>query len=114
MNSQEKVQSYLKRKRRTNATIKAQMPEYRCVVVRSLKHIRAQLIDAKGCVVATATDLALKTGTKSERAFEVGKALAKLAAEKKVSSCAFDRNGFLYHGRVKSLCEGMREGGMTL
>lgn len=114
MNSQEKTQSYLKRKRKTNATIKAAFPDYRCVVVRSLKHIRAQIIDAKWNVVVTATDLALKSGTKSERAFEVGKDIAKKAISSKITSCAFDRNGFLYHGRVKSLCDGMREWWLAL
>lgn len=109
MNSQEKVQSYLKRKRRTNVIIKSTFPEYRCVIVRSLKHIRAQLIDAKGNVVVTATDLGMKSKTKTEKATEVGKTFAKLALEKNVTSCAFDRNGFLYHGRVKALCDGMRE-----
>jgi ribosomal protein L18 len=57
MKTNKDTQSYLKRKRRTNTTIKSQNPDYRCVVVRSLKHISAQIIDAKGNVVACATDL---------------------------------------------------------
>lgn len=106
--------SYLKRKRRTNETIKAQKSDYRCIVVRSLKHISAQIIDSKGHIVAAATDLKITKGTKTEKAAEVGIALAKLALEKKISQCVFDRNGFLYHGRVKALCEGMRQWGLTI
>ena len=106
--------SYLRRKRRTNATIKAQLPDFRCVVSRSVKHISAQIIDAKGNIVAAATDLKITSGTKTEKAGQVGIALAKAALDKKITSCVFDRNGFLYHGRVKALCEGMREGGMTI
>ena len=51
-------------------------------------------------------------GTKSELAAEVGKALAKKALDSGVESVAFDRGGYLYHGRVKSLAEGAREGGL--
>jgi large subunit ribosomal protein L18 len=109
MKTNKSMQSYLKRKRRTNVTLKAQHPDYRCVVVKSLKHISVQLIDAKGHIVASASDLKISKGTKTEKALEVGKILAKNALEKKVSSCVFDRNGFLYHGRVKSLCEGLRQ-----
>lgn len=114
MKTNKSMQSYLKRKRRTNITLKSQHPDYRCVVVKSLKHISAQLIDAKGNIVASASDLKLTSGTKTEKATEVGKTLAKNALEKKISSCVFDRNGFLYHGRVKALCDGMREWGMVL
>jgi large subunit ribosomal protein L18 len=79
-----------------------------------LKHISAQIIDAKGNVVACATDLKITEWTKTQRALEVGKLLAKIALDKKISSCVFDRNGFLYHGRVKSLCEGIRQWGVTV
>lgn len=111
---QTKIKSYLKRKRRSNAKVKAQSPDFRCIVNRSVKHIRAQLIDAKGYVIATASDLSITKWTKIEKAFEVGKILAKIALDKKITSCVFDRNGFLYHGRVKSLCEGLREAGIVV
>lgn len=114
MRTNKSTVSYLRRKRRTNVTIKSQLPEFRCVVSRSLKHIAAQIIDAKGNVVAAATDLKITSGTKTEKAGQVGVALAKVALEKKITSCVFDRNGFLYHGRVKALCEGMREGGLSI
>lgn len=114
MKTNKSTVAYLRRKRRTNATIKAQLPEFRCIVTRSLKHISAQILDAKGNVVVASTDLKLTSGTKTEKAGQVGVALAKAALDKKIASCVFDRNGFLYHGRVKSLCEGMREWGLKI
>ena len=106
--------AYLRRKKRTNVTVKAQLPEYRCIVSRSNKHIGAQIVDRNGHIVAAASDLKITSGTKVEKAHQVGLALAKTALDKKISSCVFDRNGFLYHGRVKSLCEAMREGGLII
>lgn len=114
MRTNKSTVAYLRRKRRTNATLKAQLPEFRCIVTRSLKHISAQIIDTKGNIVASATDFKLTSGTKTEKAWQVGIALAKAALDKKITSCVFDRNGFLYHGRVKSLCEGMREWGLKI
>ena len=114
MKTQKTTTAYLKRKRRTNATIKAQLPEFRCVVTRSSKHISAQIIDQKGHIVAAATDLKSDSGTKSEKATQVGTLLAQAALAKKISHCVFDRNGYLYHGRVKALCEAMREWGITI
>ena len=52
--------------------------------------------------------------TKSQEAFEIGKNLAKLALENKIKQVVFDRNGYRYHGRVKSVADGAREGGLTL
>ncbi len=51
-------------------------------------------------------------GTKSEIAKEVGKQLAEKAVKGGIETCSFDRNGFLYHGRIKALAEGAREGGL--
>jgi large subunit ribosomal protein L18 len=87
----------------------------RLAVFRSNKEIYAQLIDdISGVTIASASssDKGLTRGTKTEMAFEVGKALASKASEKGIESCAFDRGGFLYHGRVKSLAEGARKGGL--
>lgn len=114
MNSQKKKKTYLQRKRRTNTMIKSKNPMYRCIVVRSLKHIRAQLMDQNGNIVLAVTDFWVESKTKIEKATEVGKKIAKLAWEKNITSCSFDRNGFLYHGRVKALCDGMREWGMLI
>jgi large subunit ribosomal protein L18 len=82
--------------------------------VKSLKHISAQIVDAKGYIVVTASDLKMTKWTKTEKASEVGLLVAQNALDKKISKCVFDRNGFLYHGRVKALCEWMRKGGISL
>lgn len=87
----------------------------RLAVFRSNKEIYAQLIDdISGVTLAAASssDKGVAKGTKIEVAFEVGKAIASKASEKGIESCAFDRGGFLYHGRVKSLAEGARKGGL--
>ncbi len=86
----------------------------RLVVFRSLKKNYAQLIDdVSGKVLAAQSDSGfIKEGTKTERAKKVGTALAKIALEKGVSACVFDRNGYQYHGRVKALADGAREGGL--
>ncbi len=114
MSSSSSITQYQQRKRRTNTSIKAHFPDYRCVVDRSLKHISAQIIDMKGNVLVAASDIGLSSGKKSEKAFSVGKLLAEKALAKKIDHCVFDRNGFLYHWRVKSLCEGAREWGLTI
>ena len=87
----------------------------RLVVFRSNRGIEAQLVDdLSGRTVAAASWLALKSfkGGKSEQAAEVGKLLAASAREAGVEACVFDRAGYLYHGRVKSLADGAREGGL--
>ena len=88
----------------------------RLAVFRSNKEIYAQVIDdTKGVTIASASsqDKELKAeGTKNQIAVEVGKSIAKKAMDKGVSEVAFDRGGNLYHGRVKSLAEGAREGGL--
>ena len=92
----------------------AQKP--RLVVFRSNSEIYAQIIDdTKGVtlVEASSRDKDLKaTGTKTEKAKQVGQAIAKKALAAGIESISFDRGGYLYHGRVKSLAEGAREGGL--
>lgn len=89
----------------------------RLSVFRSNKEIYAQLVnDQNGETLLTASSLDKsfkKEGTKSDVAREVGKLLAQKATEKGIESVAFDRNGYLYHGRVKALAEGAREGGLN-
>jgi large subunit ribosomal protein L18 len=84
-------------------------------VFRSSKGIYAQVIDDDaGRTLAAASTLALdpSSGTKSERAAEVGKLVAHRAREAGVEKVVFDRGGYLYHGRVKALADGAREGGL--
>ncbi|MFH1401692.1 MAG: 50S ribosomal protein L18 [Parcubacteria group bacterium] len=80
----------------------------------SNSHIYAQLInDEKGQVIAAANDLKSKVKSgKILKAGEVGKLIAKLGLEKKIEKVVFDRGGFKYHGVVKALADGAREGGL--
>lgn len=86
----------------------------RLVVFRSLMHTYAQLVDDdSGKIIVGNSDIKLKDkGTKVEKAKGIGLEIAKLAKEKKIESVIFDRNGYKYHGRVKALAEGAREGGL--
>ncbi|MDH5597160.1 MAG: 50S ribosomal protein L18 [Candidatus Peregrinibacteria bacterium] len=85
----------------------------RLVVQRSLKAIYAQLVDDDaGKVIASSSSVKEKKGASVEAAKKVGMEVAKLAKAKKVETCVFDRAGYLYHGRVKALAEGAREGGL--
>ena len=92
----------------------------RLSVFRSSKHIYAQIIDdANGKTIAAASSLdkdmraSLKTGADTEAAKAVGKLVAERAVQKGVKDVVFDRGRFLYHGRVKALAEGAREGGLN-
>jgi large subunit ribosomal protein L18 len=91
----------------------------RLCVFRSLNHIYAQLIDdEKGKTILSSSDLELaKSKTKIQKkkldiSKEVGKLIAQKAIEKKIEKVIFDRGGYKYHGRVKALAEGAREGGL--
>jgi large subunit ribosomal protein L18 len=106
----------LRRHRRVRGRVAGTADRPRLVVTRSNRGIVAQLVDdLSGKTVASASHLALKSfkGNKSEQATEVGKLLAQSAKAAGVESCVFDRAGYLYHGRVRSLADGAREGGLS-
>ncbi|HEX2877957.1 MAG TPA: 50S ribosomal protein L18 [Polyangiaceae bacterium] len=91
----------------------------RLSVFRSSKHIYAQVVDDEtGKTLAAASTLSadlkgmLKDDTKVDSAKKVGALLAKICIERKVGKVVFDRNGFLYHGRIKALAEAAREAGL--
>lgn len=89
----------------------------RLAVFRSNKEIYAQLIDDNsGATLASASsrdkDISTVKGTRIEIAALVGKAIAEKAKKAKIDTITFDRGGYLYHGRVKSLAEGAREAGL--
>lgn len=89
----------------------------RMSIYRSNKQIYAQLIDdTQGVTLLTvsskAKDIAEKEATKSEKAAMVGKLVAEKALIAGITSVVFDRNGYLYHGRVKQLADAAREGGL--
>ena len=105
-----------RRHRRVRAKIRGTAERPRLAVFRSNRGIEAQLIDDEtGRTVAAASWLDLPKsfkGDKGEQAGEVGKRLAASASKAGVSSAVFDRGGYLFHGRVKALAEGAREGGL--
>ena len=111
-----KPEARIRRHKRVRGKISGTAKRPRLVVFRSNRGIEAQLVDdLSGRTVAAASWLALKKsfkGGKSEQAAEVGKRLAASAKQAGVDACVFDRAGYLYHGRVKSLAEGAREGGL--
>ena len=91
----------------------------RLTVFRSARHIYAQVVDdVDGRTIAAASTLSrdlkgtLESDSKTDAAKKVGALVAKICLEKKVEKVVFDRNGYLYHGRIKALAEGAREGGL--
>ena len=86
----------------------------RLSVYRSNVYIYAQLIDdTKGTTIGQASDVTVKTGTIMERAVEVGKKIAEVAKANKIEKVVFDRNGFKYSGRIKTLADSARTAGLT-
>jgi large subunit ribosomal protein L18 len=106
-----------RRHRRVRGKVQGSAERPRLVVSRSNRGISAQLVDdLNGRTLASASWIALKAsfkGDKSEQAAEVGKLLAKNAKQAGIDACVFDRAGYLYHGRVKALADGAREGGLS-
>ncbi len=111
-----KAQRRTRIKRRVRKTVQGTNSKPRLSVYRSNKEIYAQIIndvDSKTLAAASSLDKAIaKEGTKSDVAKAVGKAIAERAIASGIESIAFDRNGYLYHGRIKSLADGAREGGL--
>jgi len=105
-----------RRHRRVRGKISGTAERPRLTVFRSNLGIAAQLVDDEsGRTLAAASWQQLKKsfkGPKTDQAKEVGKLLATNAKQAGVEACVFDRGGYLYHGRVKALAEGAREGGL--
>ena len=105
-----------RRHRRVRRKIAGTAERPRVAVFRSNRGIEAQLVDdLEGKTLAAASWLQLKKsfkGTKTDQAAEVGKLLAANAKKAGIETVVFDRGGYLYHGRVKALAEGAREGGL--
>jgi len=105
-----------RRHKRVRGKVQGTAQRPRLVVYRSNRGIEAQLIDdATGSTLASASWLARKRtfkGGKTEQAADVGRMLAAQAKKAGVDHCVFDRGGYLYHGRVKALADGAREGGL--
>ncbi len=110
-----KRQARRRRHRRVRGKVSGTAERPRLVVFRSNRGIFAQLVDDEsGRTLASAawTALVSSPGSKTDQANEVGKALAVTAKEAGIERCVFDRGGYLFHGRVKALAEGAREGGL--
>ncbi|XOA42898.1 MAG: 50S ribosomal protein L18 [Candidatus Nealsonbacteria bacterium] len=129
MNVKGKRRKKYRRHKRVRGKISGTAKRPRLCVFRSNKHIYAQLIDdERNRIIASASDLELNVVKKSKKsikkatagkeefsgklapAFEVGKLIAQKAKELKIKEIVFDRGGYKYHGRVKSLAEGARAG----
>ena len=103
----------LKRQARIRNKIRNTTGAVRLTVYRSNKHIYAQIIDdVKKVTLVSAGEQESVKGTKTERAKTVGLAIAKAASDKKIKDVVFDKGSYAYHGRVKALAEGAREGGL--
>ncbi len=107
-----------RRKVRIRKKISGGSERPRLVVFRSNMHIYAQIVDdhAGNTLVSTSTLILQKTAEKAHcnkaGADLVGKEIARLAKEKNITSVVFDRNGYLYHGRIKAVADGAREAGL--
>lgn len=112
-----KIERRLKIKNRIRSRIEGCSERPRLSVYRSNKQISVQLIDDKSgktLVAASSSvkEIAAQSGTKTEKAAMVGKLIAEKALEAGIQSVVFDRNGYLYHGRVKQLADAAREAGL--
>lgn len=112
-------QARLKRKKRIRKKVFGSQEKPRLCVFRSTRHIYAQVIDdTAGYTLASASSMEkdakehLEKGNKSAIAKYIGKTVAERSMEKGIKKVVFDRNGFLYHGRVKAVSVGAREAGL--
>ncbi len=103
------------KKVRIRKKIKGTDERPRLCVFKSLNNIYAQLVDdVTGKTLLTVSTLAdIKEKSGRDAAFEVGKLLASKAKDKKIEKVVFDRSGYIYHGRVKAVADGAREGGLN-
>ncbi|MDE5658512.1 MAG: 50S ribosomal protein L18 [Muribaculaceae bacterium] len=108
-----KIERRNKIKTRIRGKISGTAARPRMTVFRSNKQIYVQLIDdLAGSTLAATSSKGIEEGTKSEIAAKVGKAIAEKALAQGITEVVFDRNGYLFHGRVKSLADAAREGGL--
>ncbi len=108
-------QARKKRKIRIRKKVFGTMEKPRLVVFRSNKHIYAQIIDdinGKTIAAFSSINMGRELTLTKKTAETVGKKIAEFAKEKGIEKVVFDRNGYIYHGRVKALADGAREGGL--
>jgi large subunit ribosomal protein L18 len=119
MERRDKIEARLKRKKRVRKKISGTAARPRLCVFKSLRHMYAQLVDdGTGKVITGVSTLSaevkggIKHGGNAGSAKAVGAAMAKKAQALGIKEVLFDRSGFKYHGRVKALADGAREGGL--
>ena len=106
-------QQRFRRHLRVRKKVKGTSERPRLVVFRSLKHITAQLVDdVGGRTLMTVGSTDLLNGKKTDKSTEVGKRIAARAKDAGITKVVFDRAGYKYHGRVKAVADGAREGGL--
>ncbi len=112
-----KVRKRLRNKARLRKKLMGTKERPRLVVFRSQKHIYAQIVDdISRAVMASANTVSKKQkieGKKCEQAKVIGQKIAEIALKNHIKKVVFDRNGFIYHGRVKALAQGARAGGLV-
>ena len=117
VNKADKNQARLKRHKRVRGKIQGTENRPRMNVFRSRSNIYAQIIDdVKGTTLVSASSVEKDFkdyGGNKEAAKKVGQLIAKRALKKKIKDVVFDRGGYIFHGRVKELAEGAREGGLN-
>lgn len=106
--------SWLKKKARVRKKVLGTAERPRLSVFRSNKHLYAQIVnDEIGATIVSTSTLAFdNSNLNQETAKRVGVEIARLAKDKHIENVIFDRNGFLYHGRIKALADGAREAGL--
>ena len=87
---------------------------HRCIVRKSNMYMYCQILDQEWNIVLMKSDKGLSGNTKTERALSLWKESGKILLEKGVKQVVFDRNGFPYHGRIASICDGLREAWVTV
>ena len=108
-----KIERRIKIKYRIRKNVNGTAERPRMSVFRSNKQIYVQIInDLTGKTLASASSLGMEAMPKKEQAAKVGELVAKKAQEAGIEKVVFDRNGYLYHGRVKELADGARKGGL--
>lgn len=111
--TKQKEQRRAKIKFRVRNKISGTAERPRMSVFRSNKQIYVQIInDQTATTLVAASSLGMETMPKKEQAAKVGEAIAKKALEAGITTVVFDRNGYLYHGRVKEVADGARNGGL--
>ncbi len=111
-----KKSGWQRRKERVRKKVRGTAERPRLTVFRSNRHTYAQLVDDTSSTtlafISTENKALDAKGNKTEKAKNAGKLVAELAIKGGITSVVFDRNGYLYHGRVKAMAEGAREGGL--